>query len=348
MRRSCVVALLLTWHTARAEPTQGEHVQQRVDGLYAKLEEHRFAAVPARELWSLLAMLGANTDDQAEFAQFWRQAVPQRDEHSNKVYPHKGTLTTYFDLDVAPRQSFNAQRSSSEVATRLEGHVIEHIDPTTANADNASYFRIHKQWPAAADMNSVFEAVQRLVFLLMRRHAQAAVAAACAAEQRPPPPPPQRQQQGDDDEEEEVVEHDIYEAMFSAFRVQYSATEAGEPGPEGIHQDSAELTVVLLVHRGNVAHGSGANRVWSLAQPAGKPTVAELEHAEAEGRLLLTHTLLEPFDALFMLDREVKHEACPIAQADATAGPAIRDVLTVEVRRPRPASADRDDDDLRT
>ena len=34
-------------------------------------------------------------------------------------------------------------------------------------------------------------------------------------------------------------------------------------------QDSAELTVVILMARRNVADGTGANRVWALEQAAG-------------------------------------------------------------------------------
>jgi hypothetical protein len=44
--------------------------------------------------------------------------------------------------------------------------------------------------------------------------------------------------------------------------------------------------------------------------------------------------LEERFDTLFVLDREVKHEALPILARDATRD-ARRDVLTFEIRRPR-------------
>ena len=127
----------------------------------------------------------------------------------------------------------------------------------------------------------------------------------------------------------------MYEAMFSAFRVRRTATENGDPGPEGVHQDSADLTIVIMMHRHNVAHSSGGNRVWSLQQPCGKPSETSLAGAVEEGRLLLSHTLYKRYDAIMMLDRKVKHEARQIEQADATLGAAIRDVLTIEVRRPR-------------
>ena len=263
----------------------------------------RFAIVDAARLWSLLELFGALESDLDPAAAFWSEAVPQKDERGNLVYPHKGTLTTYYendDVDALGEGFTSAPRSRSEDATRYEGHVVEHIDSTTVNGDDASYYRIHKEWPAAADANSVLVAIQGLVFGLMAQSSGG-----------------------------------TWQAMFSGFRVTRSATELGEPGPEGVHQDAAELTVVVLMGRQNVAHASGANRVWSLEQPFGKPDSDSLAHAEEEGRLLANHTLRERLEAIFLLDRHVKHEACPIWQADDAAGPAIRDVLTIEVRRPR-------------
>ena len=70
--------------------------------------------------------------------------------------------------------------------------------------------------------------------------------------------------------------------------------------------------------------------MWSLAQPCGKPT----EEATKGPTCLATLTLMDRFDTLFVLDREVKHEARPIRPADPTAGPSVRDVITFEVRRP--------------
>lgn len=112
--------------------------------------------------------------------------------------------------------------------------------------------------------------------------------------------------------------------------------------PEGIHQDSAELTAVVLMNRENVASDSGENRVWTLEQPYGKPSAADIAPAAAAlvggthaKTLLKTVTLMERFDTLLILDREVKHEACAIQPADQEGGrPAVRDVITFEVRRP--------------
>lgn len=187
--------------------------------------------------------------------------------------------------------------------------VVELIDPTTAHQPGVSYYRVHKAWPEATDRNRAVRGLQRLFFEILARPS--------AIEWRAAP--------GTDEASR------FYDAMMSGFRVAHSPATGfpGEPGPEGVHQDSAELTAVVMVHRRNVAAGSAGNRVWSLEQPAGKP-----RPGDASGRTLLgALTLADRFDTLLVLDREVKHEALPIAPADPTA-PAVRDVLTFEVRRP--------------
>jgi len=43
-------------------------------------------------------------------------------------------------------------------------------------------------------------------------------------------------------------------------------------------------------------------------------------------------TLMSRFDALFVLDREVKHQVLPLEVEDVMAGSAEREVITFEVR----------------
>eukprot|EP00959_Pyramimonas_sp_CCMP1952_P201738 4218642-Pyramimonas_sp.AAC.1 len=88
--------------------------------------------------------------------------------------------------------------------------------------------------------------------------------------------------------------------MQTAFRVTKSAARHGEPGPEGVHQGNAVLTAVLLMARKNCALASGGSRIWSLAQPCGKPGAADV----ASERLLFEAVLHDRLDALFLLDRE--------------------------------------------
>ena len=84
--------------------------------------------------------------------------------------------------------------------------------------------------------------------------------------------------------------------------------------------------VIIMMQRENCASHSGMNRIWTLDQPCGKPSADSPEH------LLGSIVLRDRFDSLFVLDREVKHEALPIAPEDEGAGRAVRDVLTFEVR----------------
>ena len=178
---------------------------------------------------------------------------------------------------------------------------IEHIDPTTAH--EVSNFRVHRGWPASADGHQNLVNLRQAVFSLLRSPALGS------------------------------ADPDAYDAMQTAYRVTKSATADGDPGPEGIHQDSAELTVVVLIGRENVSAESGCNRVWSLEQPCGKPSESDLQSE----RLLLQTTLTEPLDALLVLDRQVKHEASAITPANILQ-PAVRDVLTFEVRQKQPRS----------
>lgn len=95
--------------------------------------------------------------------------------------------------------------------------------------------------------------------------------------------------------------------------------------------------MVVMMNRVNVAPNTGASRAWTLDQPSGKP---ELNHRDSETNpnIILEQVLESPFDALFVLDREAKHEAAPFQAADS-ALEAIRDVFTFEVRRPATPSA---------
>ena len=134
------------------------------------------------------------------------------------------------------------------VTAICRARVVEHIDPTTNHS--VSNFRLHKAWPTAADRNPVMRAMLQFVAELLA----------------PSELSPLLSEHG---------EPARFEAMVSAYRVTrggHERFELGEPGPEGIHQDSADLTVVSLMDRRNVAEDAGANRVWSLAQPCGKPS----------------------------------------------------------------------------
>lgn len=283
--------------------------------LYEQLAASRFVHVPHAEMRHVFTAFDAGfAEGLPSLGQFWDGAVPQRDEHGADVYPYKGTLVGYYSMDTAAG-AFNARRSQSHDfdgqfandAQCSTASVVEHIDPTTANAARAengtapaSYFRVHKAWPLDADSHPVVRAAQRMLYELLRRHWSARGQAEAG-----------------------------FECMMTAFRVSKSDARHGEPGPEGVHQDSALLTAVLLVGRRNLTSTSGGNRVWALEQPSGKPSAADV----ASPRLLWNGVLLEPLDALFVLDREAKHEALPIVLTDGVAS-GERDVLTFECRQP--------------
>ena len=312
---------------------EASYAAHAIASLREELKREHHALLPAASLLALLTSWDGGVADNSrreEFAAYWEGATPQTDERGVEVYPFKGSLVSYFDLDTArapvrgPRRSqahryVNGSRESHSrgVVAPLEesGFVVEHIDQTTQH--NVSYYRVHKAWPLSADASPLTRTMLRLMHEVLASGRDATAAT----------------------EDVEACEDGRYEAMMTAFRVTKSVHEPkyreGEPGPEGVHQDAAVLTAVTLMRRDNVATGSGANRVWSLEQPAGKPSAADVANAT---RLLTSRVLIDRFDTLLLMDRRVKHEACAIAPADA-AQAAVRDVLTIEVRAPAAVAA---------
>ncbi|MGZ5041295.1 MAG: 2OG-Fe dioxygenase family protein [Usitatibacter sp.] len=96
------------------------------------------------------------------------------------------------------------------------------------------------------------------------------------------------------------------------FRIEARHDAAGLPTPEGVHRDGVDYVLVLMVARNNIESGT--------------TTV----HA-ADGTLLGSFTLREPFDAALVDDNRVKHGVTAVTPIDP-AKPAHRDVLVVTMR----------------
>lgn len=97
------------------------------------------------------------------------------------------------------------------------------------------------------------------------------------------------------------------------FRIEAVGELAGNPTPEGRHQDGVDYVLVLMVRRQNIA--SGTTTLHTV-----------------DGRDLGSFTLEAPFDAVFIDDARVVHGVTPVRALDPDA-PAHRDVLVVTFRR---------------
>lgn len=96
------------------------------------------------------------------------------------------------------------------------------------------------------------------------------------------------------------------------FRIEATASAAGEPTPEGSHRDGVDYVLVLLVNRQNIASGT--------------TTIHAPDH-----RLLGDFTLTHPLDAALIHDPSVFHGVTPVRPLVADE-PAFRDVLVVTFR----------------
>ena len=93
------------------------------------------------------------------------------------------------------------------------------------------------------------------------------------------------------------------------FRIEARPDQAGQPTPEGLHQDGVDWVLVLMVARVNIV--SGTTTIHSL-----------------DRRPLGSFTLQTPMDAALLDDHRVFHGVTPVQPLDP-ASPAHRDVLVV-------------------
>ncbi len=97
------------------------------------------------------------------------------------------------------------------------------------------------------------------------------------------------------------------------FRIEARPDAAGQPTPEGMHQDGVDWVLVLMVNRMNIAEG--------------ETSIHGLDRG-----LLGSFTLREPLDSALVDDHRVFHGVTPVSALDP-ALPAHRDVLVVTFRR---------------
>lgn len=97
------------------------------------------------------------------------------------------------------------------------------------------------------------------------------------------------------------------------FRIEARVGQAGQPTPEGMHQDGVDWVLVLMIGRRNIA--SGTTSIHGL-----------------DRRLLGSFTLEAPLDSALLDDHRVFHGVTPVQPLDASQ-PASRDVLVLTWRR---------------
>lgn len=97
------------------------------------------------------------------------------------------------------------------------------------------------------------------------------------------------------------------------FRIEARPDEAGQPTPEGMHQDGVDWVLVLMVDRDNIAEG--------------ETSIHGLDRG-----LLGSFTLRAPLDSALVDDHRVFHGVTPVRALDP-ARPAHRDVLVMTFRR---------------
>ena len=102
------------------------------------------------------------------------------------------------------------------------------------------------------------------------------------------------------------------------------------PTPEGRHQDNTEISGVTLIGRYNVT-GGGETRLWDITAPTGNYDEEEFSRGEMDDKLILDHTLTQPWETVYFSDRRLKHEARAVT-GEMSQGPWVRDVIVNFIR----------------
>ncbi len=97
------------------------------------------------------------------------------------------------------------------------------------------------------------------------------------------------------------------------FRIEARPGQAGQPTPEGMHQDGVDWVLVLMVGRVNIAEGTTS--IHGM-----------------DRKLLSSFTLRDPLDSALVDDHRVFHGVTPVQPLDPRQK-AHRDVLVVTFRR---------------
>ena len=105
----------------------------------------------------------------------------------------------------------------------------------------------------------------------------------------------------------------VWHVEAHQFRIEARPGTAGQPTPEGMHQDGVDWVLVLMVDRENIAEG--------------ETSIHGLDRS-----LLGSFTLREPLDSALVDDHRVFHGVTPVRALDPEK-PAHRDVLVVTFRR---------------
>ena len=101
------------------------------------------------------------------------------------------------------------------------------------------------------------------------------------------------------------------------------------PTPEGRHQDNTEISSVTLIGRYNVT-GGGETRLWDITAPTGNYDEEQFSRGEMDDKLILDHSLTQPWETVYFSDRKLKHEARAVTGEGP--GPWVRDVIVNFIR----------------
>ena len=74
-----------------------------------------------------------------------------------------------------------------------------------------------------------------------------------------------------------------------------------------------------MIGRYNVT-GGGETRLWDITAPTGNYDEEEFSRGEMDDKLILDHSLTEPWETVYFSDRKFKHEARAVTETGLDPG----------------------------
>ena len=110
---------------------------------------------------------------------------------------------------------------------------------------------------------------------------------------------------------------------------------------EGTHVDSTHRVAVMMIERHNVGEG-GTTSLYDASCPMGLLREREADEEILKKHRILSHTLMDPLEALTFSDLEFKHDASNFTAKDPTKK-AWRSLMLIMCRKPNGQKSPLDD-----
>ena len=276
-------------HTHESGSFETLDYQPSLRKIKEELYKNKFCHMPSGTLKNLLKKLGANDEDFHIFLEIFKDGATQVSPSAHNR--NESTRNFLYRKDFRDQNLDDYLDTSSKILPPVPLRVD---DPGFVTLNGGINWRPTSKLPDWMIFNSVRIALHKLIMSLLDPSAK------------------QLQKEANTMTDFVLTDITIKAVVNDEFKQSLVS-------PEGIHQDGSHITLLMLGIRNNIEDGSAESRVFSMDVKSGpygieggKTDLTELESKQEENErerfMIFNRTLIKPFEAVILLDQEVKHE----------------------------------------